>query len=40
MSSKYSNFELYKSKYLKYKAKYINFKNMHGGVLKKMLRNF
>jgi len=31
MSSKYSNFELYKSKYLKYKAKYVTLKNMLGG---------
>ena len=33
MSSKYSNSELYKSKYLKYKAKYITLKNIHGGTI-------
>ena len=34
MSSKYSNFELYKSKYLKYKVKYLELKKITGGMLK------
>jgi len=40
MSSKYSNFELYKSKYLKYKAKYVTLKNMLGGGVEEDVRNF
>lgn len=40
MSSKYSNSELYKSKYLKYKAKYINLKNMHGGGVEEDVEKF
>jgi hypothetical protein len=34
MSSKYSNLELYKSKYLKYKVKYLELKKITGGMLK------
>ena len=33
MSSKYSNFELYKSKYLKYKVKYLELKKIIGGMM-------
>jgi hypothetical protein len=34
MSSKHSNLELYKSKYLKYKVKYLELKKITGGMLK------
>jgi len=33
MLSKYSNFELYKSKYLKYKVKYLELKKIIGGMM-------
>ena len=40
MSNKYSNFEFYKSKYLKYKIKYTNLKNIHGGTVEDNINKF